>query len=132
MLTVGHIRDCGHLVEVPLFVRACYHVFQWTGDQQFLRDIYDFCVRGLMQYVLASTGPDDELCATGKGMIESRELQSGKGFKTLDIAAYTYQALLCLAELASSIGDDRRFTDLRDKAQRIREFVNKAWWLSDE
>ena len=132
ILTLGHIHDSGHLVEVPLFVRACYHVFLWTGDQQFLHDIYDFCVRGLMQYVLASSGPDDELVATGKGMIESRELQSGKGFKTLDIAAYTYQALLCLAELASAIGDDGRVPELRDNARRIREFVNTAWWLSDE
>ncbi|GER88012.1 hypothetical protein KDW_21740 [Dictyobacter vulcani] len=132
ILTLGRIHDGGHLVEVPLFVRACYHVFLWTGDQQFLRDIYDFCVRGLMEYVLGSTGSEDELCATGKGMVESRELQSGKGFKTLDIAAYTYQALLCLAELASAIGDDQRVPDLRDKARRIREFVNTTWWLADE
>ncbi|WP_126550765.1 amylo-alpha-1,6-glucosidase [Dictyobacter kobayashii] len=131
ILTLGHIHDSGHMVEVPLFVRACYHVFQWTGDQQFLRDIYDFCVRGL-QYVLDSTGPDDELCATGKGMIESRELQSGQGFKTLDIAAYTYQALLCLAELASAIGDNSRVSELHEKAQRIRKFVNTAWWLPEE
>ncbi|GCE26689.1 hypothetical protein KDA_21730 [Dictyobacter alpinus] len=132
ILTLGRIHDSGHLVEVPLFVRACYHVFQWTGDQQFLRDIYDFCVRGLMQHVLGSTDLDDGLCATGKGMIESRELQSGKGFKTLDIAAYTYQALLYLAELAAAIGDNERVPELRDHARRIREVVNNDWWLPEE
>jgi hypothetical protein len=132
VLTQGHVHDNGHLVEVPLFVRACYHTYCWTGDRTFLAEIYNFCKQGLLDLVLGTHDLDGNLCATGKGLIESRELQAGIGFKTLDIAAYTYEALFCLAELARAVGDDAIIPELHDKAQRLREFVNEAWWMPDE
>ncbi len=51
VLTQGHVHDNGHLVEIPLFVRACYHAFRWTGDRDFLQELYSFCKRGLLDVV---------------------------------------------------------------------------------
>ena len=132
ILTQGHIYDNGHLVEVPLFVRACYYAFLWTGDREFLQELYGFCKQGLLDWVLRTHNVDGDLCAMGKGLVESRELQHGNGFKTLDIAVYTYDALLCLAELAMVIGDEAVVPELYEQAQRIREFVNAAWWIEEE
>ncbi len=132
ILTQGHVHDSGHLVEVLLFVRACYHAFMWTGDREFLQEHYAFCKRGLLDLVLGRHDLDGNLCATGKGLVETRELQYGEGFKTLDIAAYTYEALLCLAELAQAVGDEALVPELRLKAQQLRTHVNTVWWMPDE
>lgn len=132
ILTQGHVHHNGHLVEIPLFVRACYHAFRWTGDRAFLQDLYGFCKRGLLDVVLGTCDPPELLCAAGAGLIEERELQREGGLKTLDIAAYTYEALLCLAELAEEAGDAEIAPGLREKARRLREQVNTAWWLEEE
>jgi glycogen debranching enzyme len=132
ILTQGHVHDTGHLVEVLLFVRACYHAFRWTGDFNFLHEMYSFCKHSVLDFVLGLADPDGDLCAMGKGLIESRELQNGNGFETLDIAAYTYEALLSLAELAQAADDTAIVPDLRGKAQRLRTYVNTAWWIEEE
>jgi len=132
VLTQGHVHDNGHLVEIPLFVRACYHAFRWTGDRDFLQELYSFCKRGLLDVVLGTHDLEGNLCATGKGLVETRELQHSGGFKTLDIAAYTYEALLCLAELAEEVGDAAIAPELREKAQRLRDIVNTSWWIEEE
>ena len=132
VLTQGHVHDNGHLVEIPLFVRACYHAFRWTGDRDFLQELYSFCKRGLLDVVLGTHDLEGNLCATGKGLRETRELQQGGGFKTLDIAAYTYEALLCLAELAEEVGDAAIAPELREKARRLRDIVNTSWWIEEE
>ena len=132
ILTQGHVHDNGHLVEIPLFVRACYHAFRWTGDRGFLQELYSFCKRGLLDVVLGTHDLEGNLCATGKGLRETRELQQGGGFKTLDIAAYTYEALLCLAELAEEADDAAIAPELREKARRLRDIVNTSWWIEEE
>ena len=132
ILTQGHVHHNGHLVETPLFVRACYHAFRWTGDHALLRELYGFCKRGLLGVVLGTHDPQGQLCATGSGLVEVRELQHGEGMKTLDIAAYTYEALLCLAELAEAAGDTGLVPELREKARLLRSQVNTAWWIEEE
>ncbi|GAC1382500.1 MAG: hypothetical protein NVS4B7_04890 [Ktedonobacteraceae bacterium] len=128
----GHVHDPGHLVEIPLLIRALYHTFCWTGDRAFLQELYDFCKRGLLDVVLGTNAADQDLCATGKGLVETRELHGGNGFKTLDIAAYTYEALLYLAELAAETGDTSIIPELRKKAARLRNHVNACWWIEEE
>lgn len=132
ILTQGHVHDNGLLVEIPLFVRACYHVFRWTGDRAFLREVYGFCKRGLLEALLGKHDLEGNLCASGRGLVETRELQRAGGMKTLDIAAYTYEALLCLAELAEEAGDLASVPELREKAQRLAAHINTAWWIEEE
>lgn len=132
ILTQGHVHHNGYLVEIPLFVRACYHAFRWTGDRAFLQELYEFCKRGLLTVVLGIHDPQGQLCATGSGLVEARELQHGEGMKTLDIASYTYEALLCLAELAEEMGDDELVPELRARARRLRARVSTDWWMEEE
>ena len=132
ILTQGHVHDNGLLVEIPLFVRACYHTFRWTGDRVFLQEIYGFCQRGLLDVVLGKHDLEGTLCASGRGLVETRELQRTGGMKTLDIAAYTYEALLLLAELAEEVNDDDNAALLREKARRLAALVNANWWIEEE
>lgn len=132
ILTQGHVHDNGLLVEIPLFVRACYHAYRWTGDRAFLQEVYGFCKRGLLDALLGKHDLEGNLCATGRGLVETRELQRGGGMKTLDIAAYTYEALICLAELAEEVNDQASIPELREKAQRLAAHLNTAWWLEEE
>jgi len=132
ILTQGHVHDNGLLVEIPLFVRACYHTFRWTGDRAFLQEVYGFCKRGLLDALLGKHDLEGNLCATGRGLVETRELQRAGGMKTLDIAAYTYEALICLAELAEEVDDQASIPILREKAQRLAAHINTAWWIEEE
>jgi len=132
ILTQGQVHDTGLLVEIPLFVRACYHTFRWTGDRTFLQEVYGFCKRGLLETVLGKHDPQGTLCGCGRGLVETRELQRAGGMKTLDIAAYTYEALLCLAELAAEVNDQENIPRLRAMAQRLATHLNTAWWIEEE
>jgi glycogen debranching enzyme len=132
VLTQGHVHDTGHVVETLLFIRAVYHAFRWTGDRTFLSELYTFCKRGLLDVVLGACDPDGDLCALGKGMVETHELLYGEGFETLDIAAYTYEALLDMAELAQESGDSALVPVFREKARQLRSYVNEAWWIEEE
>ncbi|HEY1352549.1 MAG TPA: hypothetical protein VGF67_23260 [Ktedonobacteraceae bacterium] len=132
ILTQGQVHDNGLLVEIPLFVRACYHAFRWTGDRSFLQEVYGFCKRGLLDALLRKHDRDGNLCASGRGLVETRELQRAGGMKTLDIAAYTHQALVCLAELAAEVNDQASIPRLRAMAQRLAAHINTAWWIEEE
>jgi glycogen debranching enzyme len=132
ILTQGHVHDNGLLVEIPLFVRACYHAFRWTGDCAFLQEVYGFCKRGLLETLLGTHDPQGSLCASGRGLVETRELHRAGGMKTLDIAAYTFEALLCLAELAAEVNDQASIPHLHAMAQRLAAHLNAAWWIEEE
>jgi glycogen debranching enzyme len=132
VLTQGHVYDPGHLVETPLFVRAVYHTYCWTGDFAFLDELYSFCKQAMLEYVLGTCDPDGDLCPRGKSLVETLLFQHGEGFETIDIASYTYEALLCLAAMADAMGDTSLVPRLNEMASRLREHLNSSWWIENE
>src|SRR5260370_804511 len=131
----GIIRCPGNLVEVPLFVRALHSPYQWAGDRALLEELFPFCLEGMLGWALGRWLPAGEEVPQGRSMAETPEMHGG--VQTLDVAAYTAEALDLLAELALDLdapGFDtpELAASLRARAMRIREHVRHDWWLPGE
>jgi len=135
VVTNGIVTSPGNLVEVPLFVRALYYTYQWTGDRALLEELFPFCLEGMLGWALGRWLPAGEEVPQGRSMAETPEMHGS--VQTLDVAAYTAEALDLLAELAvdlEAIGVDapELAASLRARAMRIREHVRQDWWLPGE
>ncbi len=94
-----------------------------------------FCLEGMLGWALGRWLPAGEEVPQGRSMAETPEMHGG--VQTLDVAAYTAEALDLLAELALDLdapGFDtpELAASLRARAMRIREHVRHDWWLPGE
>ncbi len=130
LTTTGVVYNKGNLVETPAFTRAVYQCWLWTGDQAFLQEMYPFCKQGILDYVLGQMDPDGDLCASGRSIIESHEMHAG--FETVDVAAYTWQALHGLAHMAPAAGDEAAAPRYLEMAAKLGACIREEWWMEEE
>ncbi|MFN8489107.1 MAG: hypothetical protein U0350_16085 [Caldilineaceae bacterium] len=128
--TTGVVYNPGNLVETPAFTRAVHQTWLWTGDQAFLAEMYPFCKQGILDYTLCQCDPDGDLCPAGRSVIETLDMHAG--FECIDPAAYTWEALGRLADMAQAIGDTAIIPDLETKAARLAQRLQQEWWLEAE
>ncbi len=127
LTTTGVVFNPGNLVESPAFVRAVHQYWLWTGDTAFARELYPFCKQALLDYTLGTCDPDGDLCGAGRSIIETPEMHAG--FECIDVAAYTCEALLALADLAQAVGDPAIAPTLQRKADELAGRIRREWWL---
>lgn len=125
----GLLFHAGNLIEIPLFARALYHVYRWTGDRRLLEDLFPFCLQGIEQQALGACLEPGELVPGGASIVETPEMASG--LQALDVAASLIEALELLAELAAELGRDELAASLRGRAISTRQQVSADWWLAD-
>lgn len=130
LATTGVVFNPGNLVETPAFTRAVHQYWLWTGDDAFMRALYPFCKQGLLDYTLGRNDPDGDLCPSGRSIIETLEMHAG--FECIDVASYTWEALLRLADLATAVGDEEIVPGLLDQADALGRRIREEWWLDDE
>lgn len=123
----GVVFHPGNLVEIPLFARALYHTYRWTGDRRLLEEVFPFCLQGIEQQALATCLQAGEEVPHGASIIETPEMAGG--LQTLDVAAYLVEALDLLSELAGDLERADLAERLRGRAIRLRQHVRQAWWL---
>ncbi|PJF47800.1 MAG: hypothetical protein CUN48_06885 [Candidatus Thermofonsia Clade 3 bacterium] len=132
--TTDVVFNVGNMVETPAFTRAVHQCWLWTGDDDFLREMYPFCRAGLLDYALGAHDPDGDLCPSGRSIVETVEMHAG--FETVDVAAYTWDALVRLADMAWIVHPDDDAKKLRnslaDKAAALARCIRESWWLEDE
>ncbi len=131
--TTDVVFNAGNMVETPAFTRAVHQYWLWTGDTDFLREMYPFCRAGLLDYALGRHDPDGDLCPSGRSIVETVEMHAG--FETLDVAAYTWDALVRLADMARIVhpyGDPQGLPDLASKAATLARCIRESWWLEEE
>jgi hypothetical protein len=126
----GVVFHSGNLVEIPLFARALYHTYRWTGDRHLLEDLFPFCLQGIEVQALGACLQAGEDVPNGTSIIETPEMAGG--LQTLDVAAYLVEALDLLAELAGDLERADLAERLHARAARLRQHVRQAWWLPDK
>ncbi len=126
----GLVAHRGNLVETPLFVRALYHTYRWTGDRALLEDLFPFCLQGIEEWVLGACLEPGELAPRGSSIIETPEMADG--LQALDVAAYLVEALDLLAVLAETLQHNDVATRLHVRADRLRQHVCEGWWFPTE
>jgi glycogen debranching enzyme len=127
--TTGVAFNKGNMVETLAFTRAVHQYWLWTGEHDFLEQMYVFCKQGVLDYALGQNDADGDLCPAGRSIIETLEMHAG--FEVIDVAAYTWEALLRLADMAAALGDDSTRVDALDKAARLASHIRTHWWLDD-
>jgi hypothetical protein len=126
----GLVAHRGNLVETPLFARALYHTYRWTGDRALLEDLFPFCVRGVEQWALGACLEPGELAPRGSSIVETPEMAAG--LQTLDVSAYLVEALDLLGALAIELHQDETAARLRARANELRQHLREDWWLPAE
>tara|TARA_B100000809_G_scaffold119480_1_gene117714 strand:- start:273 stop:3500 length:3228 start_codon:yes stop_codon:yes gene_type:complete len=113
--------------EPPQFIWACWQHFRWTGDQQFLRQIYPICQQSI-SFLQNHRNMDKDGYVEGNGLIEA----PGAGGKTLEATCYLYAAYTSLTEMSLALGHKEEFDDYREKADRLKKNFNRQWWNEKE
>ena len=86
--------------ETVKFPSAVALVWRWTGDDRFMRELYDFSSRG-MRAVVDRLDEDDDGWPEGSGNVE----RGGMGVEKLDNSVYLIRGLYDLADLARAERD---------------------------
>lgn len=130
VVTNGVVTNGGNLVETLLLARALYHTYCWTGDRSLLDDMFPFCLDGVMGYALGERLAEGECVPQGESMAETPDAHSG--VQTLDVGAYTAEALDLLGELAVARHEPMLAANLHGRAAAIRRYMREQWWLPEQ
>ncbi len=110
--------------ETVKFPGAVALVWRWTGDDRFMRELYDFSRRG-MRAVVDRLDEDDDGWPEGSGNVE----RGGMGVEKLDNSAYLIRGLYDLADLARARQDGVTYAWASDLARRLHQRFEATWWL---
>lgn len=130
VVTNGAIYHAGNLVEIPLFARALYHVYQWTGDRDWLAALLPLAVRGVCDYALTERVLPGEIVPQGASIVETTEMAGSLQY--LDVAAYLTEALDLLSSLARETEQEVLATQCVSRAAALRAHVQSDWWIAEE
>jgi hypothetical protein len=126
--TSGEIVHPGNTQETPHFASAVWETFRWTGDAQFLRRNYDFCRRGVLEWLFRERCTVPDLLPRGPGIIEIL----GLDLQCVDVAAHTVSGLNALAGMAGVLGDARTTEKAASLASQVAAQLEAAFWLEAE
>jgi glycogen debranching enzyme len=118
-----HVGD-GNAQEPPQFVVACMQYFRWTGDMEFLQEMYPVCEQ-VIEYCRGKR--DDDGYISGPALIESH----GMGSQKLDAACYLYAAYMAIADMASELDRDEEMIQYLKYAEEIRSRFDNDWWMPE-
>lgn len=125
--TSGLVANPGNTQETAHFIQCVWEVFQWTGDLDFLRVMYDSVKKGL-RWLLDEMDPDGDLLPEGYGIIEIE----GLNVELIDSAAYTWSALRAGSEMAELLGEPGNAAKYAALAERLGYTINTDLWLEEE
>ncbi|HEY7124195.1 MAG TPA: hypothetical protein VH540_09625 [Ktedonobacterales bacterium] len=126
----GLLFHPGNLIEIPLFARALYHTYRWTGDRALLEELFPFCLQGIEQEMLSRCLEAGEQAPQGSSLVETPEMAAG--LQVLDVAAYLVEALELLGKLAEDLAQADKAAQLRERASALRQHLRQEWWLANE
>lgn len=126
--TNGVVYNPGNTQETPHFTMAVWDTFLWTGDLEFLKDMYPLCREGVLSWLLGEQDTDGDLFPEGYGITEV----AGLNWELIDTAVYTQQALESLAQMARILEDEQTEEKASHLAQVLKEKIEARYWLEEE
>ena len=123
----GDNTEPGDINETAQFAIAAGLVWQWSGDQAFLRQNYAFIKAGLHYLTGLEPGGKDDLWPDGAGIVENTAL----GNDAVDVASETVQALGVLQDMAAAMGDHSTAA-WAAQHQKAMLAAFHQWWISSQ
>jgi hypothetical protein len=127
MSTNGFVYNKGNTQETPHFALAVWIVFEWTGDKEFLREMYPYIKKGI-HWLLTDEDQNKNMFPEGYGIMEVKGLNA----ELIDVAVYTQQALEVVIKMAEIFNEPDVKKDFMQKAIVLKEKINTLFWDNDE
>lgn len=127
MSTNGFVANKGNTQETAHFIVATWQVFQWTGDYEFLKEIYPYAQKGI-DWLLIQQDKNRNLFPEGYGIAEVKGLNA----ELIDVAVYTQQALEAMEKIAIIFKDNNLSSEYGIKARLLKEKINSDFWDEKE
>ena len=125
--TDGQVVNRGNTQETAQFVMTVGKVFEWTGDQDFAREMYPAMKMGI-DWLLGEMDQNKNLFPEGYGIMEVYGLNA----ELIDVAVYTQQALEAAARIAEVLNDTDAKDRYRKLASDLKERINQRFWIEQD
>ena len=119
--TDGNI-DMGDPYEVALYLVGVQDYLDWTGDTQFIADMFE-TVKKIITW-LESKDSDSDLVADGQVAIEHYAIS----MEPITTAVYTYAAYSTASEMAILLEDTTLAATYQTKADTLKSHINNNYW----
>jgi len=123
MSSNGFVYNKGNMQETPHFAIAVWKVFEWTGDKQFLAEMYPYIKKGI-HWLLTEQDQNKNLFPEGNGIMEVKGLNA----ELIDVAVYTQQALEVASKMAAIFSEPDLQHDYAQKAAILKDKINTEFW----
>jgi hypothetical protein len=111
--------------ETPQFIATCAKYFRWSGDRQFISDLYPLLKDALVAERM-KFDRDGDGYPEGAALIEA----PGMGPEKIDAACWQYAALAALAEIADALGETGDAASFSSDAAALRGAIRREWWIA--
>jgi glycogen debranching enzyme len=123
MSSNGFVYNKGNVQETPHFAVAVWKVFDWTGDKQFLAEMYPYIRKGI-HWLLTENDQNKNMFPEGNGIMEVRGLNA----ELIDVAVYTQQALEDASKMAAIFNEKDLQHEYAQKAAVLKDKINTEFW----
>ena len=120
----GSNPDAGNTDETAKFPSAVAVIWRWTGDDEFLEEMYGFS-RSNMEYIFRELDEDNDGWPEGLGNVE----RNGMGEEKLDNTVYTIRGLYDLADMARAMDDPATAQWATQRASSMQRRFEGSWWF---
>jgi glycogen debranching enzyme len=127
MSSNGFVGNKGNTQETAHFIVAAWKAFLWTGDLDFLKDLYPYIKQGI-HWLTVDKDKNQNLFPEGHGIMEVRGLNA----ELIDVAVYTEQAFEATAQMALLFDDATLAAEFQSKANELKEKINTQFWDEEE
>ena len=126
MSTNGAVFNPGNLNETPQFVTACWDTYLWSGDLEFLEEMYPLMLKSMRW--LEKQDLDNNGIPDGYGMMEIH----GMDGEMIDVASYSVQGWEALHKAALAMENDAGTAEWAGRSgAELRSYINENYWVKD-
>jgi glycogen debranching enzyme len=123
VVTNGEVYDWGNIGESFLFIRAVWDTYLWTGDEEFLKELYPICNMA-MNYILEQPTQDGILLLETGDNPDSPRAKGCPTFETWGMTAY--------AEMTERIGDKETSEKASSESRNMRRQIEDLFWVEEQ
>jgi glycogen debranching enzyme len=124
--TNGGISNPGNTQETSQFIITVGTVFDWSGDVEFIREMYPF-VKMSIEWLLADMDQNKNLFPEGYGIMEVYGLNA----ELIDVSVYTQAALETASHIATILNDPIPAKRYRELASQLKDTINEKFWVEE-
>ena len=123
MSSNGFVGNKGNTQETAHFAVAVWKVFEWTGDVNFLKEMYPYIKQGI-HWLLTEQDKNRNMFPEGYGIMEVKGLNA----ELIDVAVYSQQALEAASKMAAIFNEPATQKEYAQKAEILKNKINTLFW----